>query len=103
MRVSSARTTGSAVSFSQALWAPQIHEGQEFTLSRSQASQRGFTATSEVVLWLQDKEGWLLPLAYPVLGFLLLLPRGNHGSLQLKDTWGMHVATHGDPHTKQRP
>lgn len=48
-------------------------------------------------------EGRLLPLAYPVLGFLLLLPRGNHGSLQLQDTWGMHVATHGDPHPKQGP
>lgn len=31
--------------------------------------------------------GWLLPLAYPVLGFLLLLSRGDHGPLQLEDTW----------------
>lgn len=47
--------------------------------------------------------GWLLPLAYPVLGFLLLLPRGDHGPLQLEDTWGggEDVAADGDPHTKQ--
>lgn len=63
----------------------------------------GGNGATMVPLAIGQGTWWLLPLAYPVLSFLLLLPRGDHGPLQLGTCGGGDGAAGGDPTTKQGP